>query len=379
MIKNIYIYQLRIPFQFKISHNLAERNTGESILVIAEDDNGIIGCGEGTPREYVTGETVSKSFATAKSLSYYLSTIHFDSSKALLANLSKVGTSDLAKYSPSAWCAIETACLDLYAKKNNIPYWKLFSDSIAHMELEYSAVIPMLTSTYLDNIFKLIINNKIQYIKLKVDDVVTGVEQVKYAREILGPDISIRVDANAAFSSSDAIKFLNKIKTFSIDAFEQPVAKEDISAFHEIKSKSDGVLIIADESINTIEDAAKLINADACHGFNIRLSKCGGIINSIKLCKMAQKNNLRYQIGCHVGESSILSAAGRHLAFLCPEHIFLEGSFSKYMLIDEITNEEISFGYRGYAERLAESGLGVNINFEKLSKWAELKQTVVLQ
>ena len=379
MIKKIYIYQLRIPFQFQIIHNLAKRNTGESILVIAEDDDGITGCGEGTPREYVTGETILKSITAANSLANNLSTINFSSPADLIQSLAEFGQSNSIKSSPSAWCAIETACLDLFAKKTNLPYWKFFSGSIAHNEFAYSAVIPMLPITIQDSIFDLISKNKIQNVKLKVDDVVTGVDQVKYARNKLGSDINIRVDANAAFTALETIDFLKKVKKFSISALEQPVSKENLEAFREIKSNSDDVLIIADESLSSIEDATKLINNDACHGFNIRLSKCGGIINCIELCTLAHRNNLIYQIGCHVGESSILSAAGRHLASICQEHLFLEGSFSKYMLVDDITNEEISFGYKGRADNLDGPGLGVSINYDKLNKWAELKHTITFK
>ena len=378
MLKKIFIYQLEIPFQFQITHNLAQRNAGESILVIVQDDEGITGCGEGTPREYVTGETVFKSLATAKSLAEELSTINFNSPDDLLLSLGYFAQSDRVKSAPSSWCAIETAILDYYTKKNNLSLGDIFTEHPIKEDFEYSAVVPMLPISIQDAIFKLIEINKIQYVKLKVDDVETGITLIKYAREKLGNSVNIRVDANAAFSEKQAITFLKKAKKFSISALEQPVEKENLDAFREIKNNSDKILIIADESINTIEDGNDLINADSCHGFNIRLSKCGGIINCLKLCRLAKENNLIYQIGCHVGESSILSAAGRHVASLCKDYLFLEGSFSKYMLVDDITDKEVTFGYKGYAQRLLGPGLGVSINYEKLNKWAQLKHTVTL-
>lgn len=378
MIKKIYIYQLHIPFQFQVTHNLAKRNTSESILVIIEGENGIIGCGEGAPRDYVTGETISKSVSRAKSLVHKLFTLNFDSTDTFLESLKKISLSDIAISSPSVWCAIETACLDLFSKHRGFPLWKIFSKSINQYKFEYSAVIPLLPPTSQKKILELIIKNKIRHVKLKVKTVEKGVELVKFVRKKLDDKVDIRVDANEAFSALQTVEFLEKVSTYSISSLEQPVRKGDINSLKQIKNNSNGVLIITDESINNIEDAKELIKADACHGFNIRLSKCGGLTNCLKLCQIAQDNNFAYQIGCHVGESSILSALGRHLATLCTSYLYLEGSFSKYMLIDDITHEEISFGYQGSAEKLNGNGLGVCINFGKINKWAELKHTVII-
>lgn len=376
MIQKILIYQLHIPFQFKVTHNLAQRQTSESIIVILNDENGLNGYGEGAPRDYVTGETISDCTSKAALLASKLSELNFNSTSIFLDSLYKIGQSDIAISSPSAWCAVETACLDLFCKKKFIPIWKLFSNSNSQNKFIYSAVIPLLPQNMLGNIINLVAKNEIKHVKLKVESVETGVKLVKFVRGKLGEEVDIRVDANEAFSTSQTLEFLKKVKNFSISALEQPVGKNDLKALKKIKSNSDGVLIIADESVNSIENANALIKSDSCHGFNIRLSKCGGITNCLKLCQIAQENQLIYQIGCHVGESNILSALGRHLATLCTNYKYLEGSFSKYMLVDDITDEEISFGNKGTAPGLNEPGLGVSINLKKISKWAELKFTL---
>src|SRR5210317_2205319 len=114
MIKKLSIYHLRIPFQFQITHNLAKRTYGESILVITEDENGILGCGEGTPREYVTGETITKSCSAAELLAPKLSSLNFNSKSEYISSLENIGHSEISQSFPSAWCAIELACLDLF-------------------------------------------------------------------------------------------------------------------------------------------------------------------------------------------------------------------------------------------------------------------------
>jgi len=376
MIQKIHIYQLQIPFQLQIAHNLATRSTGESIVAVVEDINDILGYGEGTPREYVTGETVPASYDAAELLAFQVLEINNNSNSNIINVLKKVGSTELAESHPAAWCAIETACLDLLGKISDVPLWKLFSNVSGRKELEYSAVLPIMPTKNQETVLNLIAQNHIQKIKIKIDDINSGLSIVKQVRKILGNHANIRVDANAAFTTSQALEFLDKVKPYSISAIEQPVAKKSIQGLQEIVAKSNDVLVVADESLCTMQDAKDLINSKACHVFNVRLSKCGGFFKCIELCQLAKENGLRYQIGCHVGESSILSSAGRHLATLCTDSIFLEGSFSKYMLMDDVINEDISFGPKGYAEILPGSGLGVNISYEKLKKWAKLKKSI---
>jgi L-alanine-DL-glutamate epimerase-like enolase superfamily enzyme len=376
MIQKIHIYQLRIPFQLQITHNLASRSTGESIVAVVEDDSGILGYGEGTPREYVTGESVSASCAAAEALASQSLEINCKTISDITTALKQVGSTELAQKHPAAWCAIEMASFDLYSKRSNLSLWELFEQKPIRNTFEYSAVLPMMQATAQEAILNLIAQNKIKHIKIKIDDIDSGVSRVKQARDILGGEVNIRVDANAAFSSSEALDFLKKVEPYSISAIEQPVAKKSLSGLQKITENSNGVLVIADESLCTIQDAKELINSNACHVFNMRLSKCGGFLNCIDLYKLATKNGMRYQIGCHVGESSILSAAGRSLATLCPNPIFLEGSFSKYMLLDDVIEEDISFGPSGYAEMLPGPGLGINLSHAKLEKWAVLKKSI---
>ncbi|HTI51051.1 MAG TPA: enolase C-terminal domain-like protein, partial [Planctomycetaceae bacterium] len=105
-----------------------------------------------------------------------------------------------------------------------------------------------------------------------------------------------------------------------------------------------------------------------CDLFNIRLSKCGGLIQSLKLAALAHGAGLSYQLGCQVGETGILSAAGRHFACSVAGIRYLEGSFDKFLVRERLTVEDITFGYRGYAPALAGPGLGVHIDRSALAR-----------
>ena len=69
-----------------------------------------------------------------------------------------------------------------------------------------------------------------------------------------------------------------------------------------------------DESLCGMADAERAAADGLCDLFNLRLSKCGGFIPSLRLAQFAARHGLGYQLGCQVGETAVLSAAGRHFA-----------------------------------------------------------------
>jgi muconate cycloisomerase len=120
----------------------------------------------------------------------------------------------------------------------------------------------------------------------------------------------------------------------------------------------------------TVEQARQLIEQRACDYFNIRLSKCGGVTGSLVIAKLAQGAGVKIQVGAQVGETAILSAAGRTFAAHLPELAFAEGSFGAWLLTEDITFEDTSFGYAGIAPLLRTRGLSVTVKEETLERLA---------
>jgi muconate cycloisomerase len=112
--------------------------------------------------------------------------------------------------------------------------------------------------------------------------------------------------------------------------------------------------------------------------FNIRLSKCGGFLNSLRLATLAQRHGLRYQLGCHPGESGILSAAGRHFAASVRDIAWLEGSYDRHVLATLATEPDITLHYGGWAPALQGPGLGVAPVPAKLRCIEVRRQSIVL-
>jgi hypothetical protein len=69
-----------------------------------------------------------------------------------------------------------------------------------------------------------------------------------------------------------------------------------------------------------------------------------------------------------LGESGLLSAAGRVLSLLCRDAVYHEGSYDEYLLKENITQKNMSFGWRGEAGAVGGVGLGVEADVESLNR-----------
>jgi len=371
ILEKLNIYNLKIPFSRTIRHRLYTRKVTESIVVVLKDSDGHQGVGEGTPRAYVTGETLVDCLRAARLIAKGIIGQRFETVGQLQALLKDVGDSGVAEKHPAAFCAIETALLDLWAKVENSPIFRLFDPFSNNRMLSYSGVIPSVDTEaaflkYIDMVRKL----KLTSLKIKVVDLESGLAQLAIIRDQLGSQVDVRVDANAAFTARTAIQFIRSAKPMHLSAIEQPVSKNDLEGLKMVSEDSD-IPIIADESMYTSKGPFYLIDNGLCHGLNIRLSSCGGFRKAYQIYQRARSKQMTIVVGAHVGETAILSFAGRHLAMICEDARYLEGSFSKYVIQKDLVEEDISFGSGGVVPTLNRSGLGIEINPSAIVKWSE--------
>ena len=84
----------------------------------------------------------------------------------------------------------------------------------------------------------------------------------------------------------------------------------------------------------------------------------------------AQRSGLGCQLGCQVGETGILSAAGRHFAQAVKGLEAVEGSFDRFLVGERLTLEDLTFGWGGKAQPLVGKGLGVTVDETALKRVA---------
>jgi L-Ala-D/L-Glu epimerase len=150
-------------------------------------------------------------------------------------------------------------------------------------------------------------------IKLKLGVGDAGDEARVAAVREARPDARLCIDANAGWSAADAIKHLCWLEKYDIELIEQPCAKDEHAAMGEVQ-KQTSIPVVADESVQSLEDVEKLAVAGVA-GINLKLMKLGGMLAAIRCLKCAREHNMKIMLGCMI-ETSIGVTAMAHLAGL---------------------------------------------------------------
>ncbi len=378
--RSITLFHVAVPLRKPIKHASHERNTSDNLVVRATLEDGTVGFGEGVPRDYVTGETIETAFASLR---------RFDAAAALGTpsdlpaavdaiagmTLPETAADPRGMFGNAARAALELALLDAVTRqKGHSLGWAvrwLASNApwIAPepQPVRYSGAITA-ASPRKERIsaWKMRLYGFHQ-VKLKVgvpgqDDLA----RLATIRRILGRRMDIRLDANEAWSPDELLDRVAPLRPFQPSALEQPVPHEQVESLADLRPRL-GLPIMLDESLCGWPDAQRAVDAGLADIFNVRLSKCGGIGPSLRMIGLAFANGLGVQLGCHPGETGLLSAAGRHVAGAVRDLRYVEGSYDRHVLARNLIREDITFQYGGRAEPLAGPGLGVTVDPDALA------------
>lgn len=378
-IARVEIRHVRLNLKKKIKHASHARASSDSLVVAVCLDSGEIGFGEGVPREYVTGETLESAFAAAQSWQIDQLVGRPDSFSEVVNRLADwhppTPAGDARKISVnSARCAVELALIDAWSQHFGVPASDAISLVPFASQLQHGPPLPVRYSGAItaETPFKEKVSATKMWVwgfrQVKVKVGVAGQDDAVRLRRIrrrLGRRCDLRLDANEAWTPAEFKMWAERLEFAQPSAYEQPVPHEMIHlladpAYHV------PVPVILDESLCGPVDAENSIRGGHGDIFNIRLSKCGGLLPSLRLVAMATQAGKRYGLGCHPGESPILSAAGRAFASRVRNLAFIEGSYDRHVLADRFSSPDITFGYGGVAQPLGRPGLGIQVDLNRL-------------
>ena len=215
---------------------------------------------------------------------------------------------------------------------------------------------------------------------LKVKVGIAGQDDVRRLATIrrrVGKRMRMRIDANEAWTADKrAVLRIAELKSAGVDWVEQPIPHEQVKALAEIRKKS-GFRIMHDESLCGMVDAERAVADQTCDLFNLRLSKCGGLLPTLRLAQFAFKHGLGCQLGCQIGETAILSAAGRHFAASVRGLECIEGSYDRHLVKEALGTRDITFGWGGWAPAFAGPGLGVDLDPAALERVTVREEVLV--
>jgi L-Ala-D/L-Glu epimerase len=375
-VSKIEIRHVRIPLIRAIEHASKYRLESDNIVISCQLNDGSIGWGEGVPREYVTGETIDSTFEVLRTsnlssltepVSSFAQAVHLIES----LKLKTTPNDDRKCKSNSARCALELGLLDAFGRAYGEPLMNvvrlLEPEQYEPKEwVRYSAAITKARGLK-SKLYPFILR-WMGFEQLKVKVGIQGIDDVKRTaciRRWAGKEMDIRLDANESWTSENFESNINKLMPFNISSIEQPLPHDQIGTLTELRKRI-AVPIMLDESLCSEADAERAVQERLCDYFNIRLSKCGGFIPSLRLASFASRHKIGIQLGCQVGESAILSAAGRHFATSVRGLRFLEGSYDRHLVRDSLAVDDITIQRGGKAPMLTGSGLGIRIDPERV-------------
>jgi L-alanine-DL-glutamate epimerase-like enolase superfamily enzyme len=386
-INHATVYAMRLPLVEGFAHSLSERSHSDSVIVRVTAENGATGYGEGMPRSYVTGEEVESTvdfihrgiwpsirrIALPDSIDAARGLEQFG---AIAEALDSAGSQHDVVASNSARCAVEMALFDLALKRSGVSLAALVPP--VRNQIVYCGVLPTGTAELAERHARYAKLLGATHLKVKVGalDVTAERERLDVIRGVVGPDVALSIDANGAYTVADAIAVLRALTPVGIVGAEQPVPRGEPAELASVRRETT-IPIIADESICTLDDARLLADAGACDAFSIRISKCGGVGPSLEIAHLAAERGIGIKIGCHVGETALLSAAGRHVAAHVPQVIAVEGSFGTMLLQEDISTEPVQFGHGGRASLLRRPGFGVEVHLPTVERHASRTVSLV--
>lgn len=113
---------------------------------------------------------------------------------------------------------------------------------------------------------------------------------------------SIRVDVNGAWSCTKAEEMIFRLAQKGITIIEQPTDVKSVKEWPHLKGKNKNIELIIDEGLNTLDDYQQYV--EFVDGINIKMEKCGGIIEGVRIAQQAHEDEKKVMLGCMV-ESSV--------------------------------------------------------------------------
>ena len=378
-IHRLTAFQIPIALKKPVRHASHARRANETLIIRCVMDDGSCGWGEGLPRTYVTGESIDSVWRHLTQTDFTpLRDVTFSSASEASLAIDALQLADVAAdpgidirecFGNSVRCALELAILDAACRAEKISLGDFIQQHPAAINFAkpcpvvfYSGAVTSMTprgqwiSALKMKLFAF------RQVKVKVGAAgISDYDLLRRVRGFVGPKVDLRLDANEAWHCDEVASKIDPLMPFLPTSLEQPVPHPEVAGLKQVRSEIT-VPIMLDESLCCREDATRAIAGQWCDLFNLRLSKCGGISRSLELVALARQHGIGYQLGCQVGETGILSAAGRHFACNVPEIRYLEGSFDRFLVRDALSEEDLTFCYGGKGTRLHGTGLSIDVN-----------------
>lgn len=345
--------------------SVATMNHQTLVLVRLQCSDGIEGWGEATTIGGLAYGEESPESIKANIDTYIAPLLEGQDASAVAKQLARVASQ--VQGNRFAKCAIETALYDAHARRLGQPLselfggrvrdslpiaWTLASGDTARDIAEAERMLDLRRH----NIFKLKIGLR------AVRDDVAHVAAIKVA---LGSRASVRVDANQAWSVTEALDGMRGLADAGVDMVEQPIVAHDKLGLKRL-TEANIIPIMADEALHGPRDAFEVAAAQAADIFAVKINQSGGLRGAARVAGIAEAANIALYGGTML-EGAVGTMASAQLFSTFGELAWSTELFGPLLLTEEILQEPLQ--YRDFALQLPTTpGLGITLDTARLAR-----------
>lgn len=297
--------KLRKRFPLRISRG---ESAGSENLFVTMHDSANVGVGEAAPGAMTGAATAAE---CERQLKEFLANHDLSRSSPFEA----WAAARSAGVSPCAYAALDVAFWDLLAKRAGLSLYRLLG--LPRRSVETSVTVGILSPSLVSERVELTLSRTgARFLKLKLG----SPEGIEADQEMFLAAASaarrfgagLRVDANGGWSLEDARKMLAWLAQRQVEYVEQPLNHQEDGQLAALYA-SRPLPLYVDESCRYAADVPRL--APSVDGVNLKLMKCGGLTEAVRIVATARAHGLKTMIGC-MGESSVSISAGASIGAL---------------------------------------------------------------
>lgn len=377
-ITKIEVRRLAVPLKhpYHLSKEYGIFSLATPVIVSVHTDEGITGYGECDPWPLFTGDS---SESAALILTKHLGPMLIGKDPTNINEIHRtmdacIRNQHLAK------SAIDMAVYDIWGKAYNMPVHQLLGGKRRD---KISCMWSIGGSTPEESAKDVLAAKEEGYcgcmIKIGGPDYKLDAARTIAAREAVGPDYPLIVDANQGWDADTAIRYAKLIKNCDILFFEQPLQSWDVEGMARVRRAID-IPLSADEGVVTLQDARNLIKAEAVDIFSIKITKNGGIQPAKAICELAAAHGIQLLFNSMI-EEGITQAASLNVCATCNNLVGTIGHalFSPNRLDGDICSyHTLIHPEEGCVYVSDTPGLGIELDEAQIQKYLQSTEIVSL-